>query len=272
MTDNLDQSSVSSTSRPNKFCNTCNIMLINNYICCHERCLLSCYLNDHPSTLLLDSGAQVFHYQHRNFPIVKIQHISSILDDCDTIRVQWGDDQDIPFEGWVDMKVKIGQNDRSAEINVPFLVTTQKIKNTILGFNAIKYLLQNKTDIETMVSILQAAFDNVDKSKMKSLVELIQQSESNCSRTPDVKVKGRNITIPAGKIMHVNCNSNVELLKKERAMIFQSKCVELPDGIQCADSVIMLKPGIKNYFKVPVINDSNHNITIMKNTVTANLE
>ena len=170
------------------------------------------------------------------------------------------------------MKVKIGQNDRSAEINVPFLVTTQKIKNTILGFNAIKYLLQNKTDIETMVSILQAAFDNVDKSKMKSLVELIQQSESNCSRTPDVKVKGRNITIPAGKIMHVNCNSNVELLKKERAMIFQSKCVELPDGIQCADSVIMLKPGIKNYFKVPVINDSNHNITIMKNTVIDNLE
>ena len=170
------------------------------------------------------------------------------------------------------MKVKIGQNDRSTEINVPFLVTTQKIKNTILGFNAIKYLLQNKTDIETMVSILQAAFDNVDKSKMKSLVELIQQSESNCSRTPDVKVKGRNITIPAGKIMHVNCNSNVELLKKERAMIFQSKCVELPNGIQCADSVIMLKPGIKNYFKVPVINDSNHNITIMKNTVIDNLE
>ena len=102
------------------------------------------------------------------------------------------------------MKVKIGQNDRSTEISVPFLVTTQKINNTILGFNAIKHLLQNKTDIETMVSILQTAFDNVDKSKTKSFAELIQQSESNCSRTPEVKVKGRNITIPAGKIMHVN--------------------------------------------------------------------
>ena len=102
------------------------------------------------------------------------------------------------------MKVKIGQNDRSTEISVPFLVTTQKINNTILGFNAIKHLLQNKTDIETMVSILQTAFDNVDKFKMKSFAELIQQSESNCSRTPEVKVKGRNITIPAGKIMHVN--------------------------------------------------------------------
>ena len=34
----------------------------------------------------------------------------------------------------------------------------------------------------------------------------------------------------------------------------------------------MLKPDIKNYFKVPVINDSNHNIAIMKNIVIVNLE
>ena len=241
-----------------------------------EQCLLSCYLNDKPSTLLLDSRAQVsiinIEEFVKNFPDVKIQHISSILDDCDSIRVQWGDDQNIPFEGWVDMKVKIGQHDRSTEINVPFLVTTQKINNTILGFNAIKHLLQSKTDIETMVSILQTAFDIVDKSKMKSFVELIQQSESNCSKAPEVKVKGKNITIPAGKIMHVNCKSNVGLLKKKRAMIFQSKCVELPEGIQCAGSVIMLKLGVENYFKVPVVNDSNHNITIIKNTVIGNLE
>ena len=70
-----------------------------------ERCLLNCYLSDQPSTLLLDSGAQasIINIEEfvKNFPDVKIQHISSILDDCDSIRVQWGDDQDIPFEGWV---------------------------------------------------------------------------------------------------------------------------------------------------------------------------
>ena len=57
---------------------------------------------------------------------MKIQHISSILDDCDTIRIQWGDDQDIPFEGWVDMKVKIGQNDRSTE---KWQINTENKKN-----------------------------------------------------------------------------------------------------------------------------------------------
>ena len=70
-----------------------------------ELCLLNCYLNDQPSTLLLNSGAQVsiinIEEFVKNFPDVKIQHISSILDDYDSIRVQWGDDQDIPFEGWV---------------------------------------------------------------------------------------------------------------------------------------------------------------------------
>ena len=89
-----------------------------------KRCLLNCYLNDQPSTLLLDSGAQVsiinIEEFAKNFPDVKIQHITSILDDCDTIRIQWGDNQDISFEGWVDMKVETGQNDRSTELNIPF--------------------------------------------------------------------------------------------------------------------------------------------------------
>ena len=89
-----------------------------------EWCLLNCHLNDQPSTLLLDSKVQVsiinIEEFAKNFPDVKIQYISLILDDCDTIRVQQGDEQDIAFEGWVNMKVKIGQNDRSTKFNVPF--------------------------------------------------------------------------------------------------------------------------------------------------------
>ena len=50
---------------------------------------------------------------------------------------------------------------------------------------------------------------------MKYFVELIKQSESNCSRALEVKVKRKNITILAGKIMHENCKSNVELVKKK---------------------------------------------------------
>ena len=66
-----------------------------------ERCHLNRYLNDQPSSLLLDSGAQVsiinIEEFAKNFPDFKIQHISLILDDCDTIRVQWEWRQGYPF-------------------------------------------------------------------------------------------------------------------------------------------------------------------------------
>lgn len=91
------------------------------------------------------------------------------------------------------MTVKIVLNDISTDIDVPFLVVTQKKGNTILRL------------IKTMVGIIQTAFDNIDKCKMKSFLELIQQNESNCSRFSEVKLKGINIAIPDGKIMYVNC-------------------------------------------------------------------
>ena len=55
--------------------------------------------------------------------------------------VKRGDKKDISFEECADMRVKIGQKDNSTEISVSFLVTTQKINCTVLGFNGIKYLL-----------------------------------------------------------------------------------------------------------------------------------
>ena len=94
-----------------------------------------------------------------------------------------------PFEGCADIRVKIGQNDRSTEINLPFLVITQKINNTISDFKTITHSLQKKTEIKTMVSILQKVFDNVDRSRMKYFVKVLQHSDSNCSRVPEVKVK-----------------------------------------------------------------------------------
>ena len=50
-------------------------------------------------------------------------------------------------------------------------------------------------------------------------------------------------------------------------MRFQQGEVELPEGLECTDSVIMLKAGAKNYFQFPVCNSSNHEIVLKKNTI-----
>ena len=50
-------------------------------------------------------------------------------------------------------------------------------------------------------------------------------------------------------------------------MIFNSSSEQTPKGLQCADTVVYLRKGIKNYFEVVLVNNSNHNIFLRKNAV-----
>ena len=109
-----------------------------------------------------------------------------------------------------------------AEVNVPFLVTTQKLNDTILGSNTIKHLVQNRNNTESIVSLFQTVFDEVGGDKMETFVELIKQSKVQDKET-EVKVKGKDVI-------------NVGLIEKQRAIKFQQRDVELPEGIHCADS------------------------------------
>ena len=69
------------------------------------------------------------------------------------------DEENIPIVGWVDMSVKIERDKKMAEVNVPLLVTTQKLNDIILGFNTIKSLVPNKNDTESIVILFQTIFD-----------------------------------------------------------------------------------------------------------------
>ena len=59
------------------------------------------------------------------------------------------------------------------EVNASFVVTTQKLNDTVLGFNSIKHLVQNRNDIESIVSLFQTVFDEFTRDKMETFVEVI---------------------------------------------------------------------------------------------------
>ena len=50
-------------------------------------------------------------------------------------------------------------------------------------------------------------------------------------------------------------------------MIFQQKETEHARGLDCTGSIIMMKKGVNNYFKVPVVNSSDHDIILKKNVI-----
>ena len=49
--------------------------------------------------------------------------------------------------------------------------------------------------------------------------------------------------------------------------MFKSSSEQTPEGLQCADTVVYLRKGIKNYFKIVLVNNSNHDIFLKKDTV-----
>ena len=63
--------------------------------------MIQCRLKKWEASVLLDTGAQVSivseDYMQQNHADAEMKHISHILDEPDSMTVQWGNQADIPF-------------------------------------------------------------------------------------------------------------------------------------------------------------------------------
>ena len=92
--------------------------------------------------MLMDIGAKVPLIENRVVEerFRKIKPLEDLLDHGDNLRVQWGNSHDILFK--VFSMISYGEHQSLLKLNVLFLVTTERLNQTILGFSAIKILAQ----------------------------------------------------------------------------------------------------------------------------------
>ena len=238
-----------------------------------ESCLINCQLNGQVTSLLLDTGAQVsiidiegLKNYHSN---TVVRSLDEILDDCDSFRVQWGNTADIPITGWGDMIVTIGEESNWGSVHVPFLVTTEKLQQPILGFNAIEVIMDAQKNTEALVKRFSMLFKSSNTDNVKQFVHLIQPSDDKQAL---VRVRGKNVIIPAGRIVQVPSKADVGFVKVKRAILFQPGEIRVPEGLQYAEAAVILKSSTNNYFKIPVVNDSSKDVILHKNTQLVYLE
>ena len=148
----------------------------------------------------------------------------------------------------------IREGEDKCHLDVPFLITKDQIRNPILGFNAVKHIPQT-TDDKLLIKLFQTSFDQTDMNRIGVFVTLLQTPDSV---EATVKVKLKNTVVPAGCIVEVLCKANIGNLSQTQPMIFEQEETELAEGLDCTDSIIMMKKGVNNYFKVPVVNSSDH--------------
>ena len=232
-----------------------------------EKCFIKVLINNKLSSVLLNTGAQVSvisdKFLRENFPHVDEYPVNELLDEPGSLRVQWGNQTEIPFSKYTVVNLCIGEGEDKCHLDVPFLITTDQISNAILEFNVIKHIVQT-TDDKLLIKLFQTSFDQTDANRVQAFANLPQTLDSV---ETTVKVKGKNIVVPAGCIVEVPCKANIGNLSQTQAMIFQQQETELGERLDCTDSIIMMKKGVNNYSKVPVVNSSDHDIILKKNMI-----
>ena len=55
-------------------------------------------------------------------------------------------------------------------------------------------------------------------------------------------------------------------------MLFGTEEIELPEGLETADTIVSVKSGMNHHLKIHVINDSKHDIFLPKNTIIGRIQ
>ena len=176
-----------------------------------------------------------------NFPHVDEYPVNELLDEPDSLRIQWGNQTDIPFSKYTIVNLCLGEGEDKCLLDFPFLITTEQISNPIVGFNAIKHIAQT-TDDKLLTKLFQNSFDQTDANRIPSFVNLLQMPDSV---EATVTVKGKNTAVPADCIVEALCRVNIGNLSQTQPMFFQQEDfpTELAEGLDCTDSIVMMKKG-----------------------------
>lgn len=110
-----------------------------------------------------------------------------------------------------------------------------------MGFNAIKAIIDAQKSTDTLVKMFSTLFKSVNTDNVKKFVHLIQETSND--KQALVRVKDKNVIIPAERIVEVPWKADVGFVKVKKAMLFQPREIDVPEGLQYAETVatIILK-------------------------------
>ena len=230
-----------------------------------ERCLISCLFNNIETQVLLDTGAQVSimskDWYNKKHPHTPMRNINELLDDQDSLQIQWGNGNTIPYVGWCNVDIQL--DTAGSKIQVPFVITSETLQEPIVGYNAIK-LLVSQDDATRLVRALKDT-PGTCQSSMAALVSTLKEADI---MDVEAKVRGKDLTLPAGRIVSVPCKARIGHLCTRQPFLFERGEVStsLPEGVETVESVVTIKPGTNNYFNIMVINNTGHDVVLRKNT------
>ena len=103
-----------------------------------KRCLMKCVIENVPTEVLWDMGAQVSIASHewvtRNFPDIMVNPVEDLMENNLDLKAANG--LPIPYKGFVRFQLLNSQNGQ--EVLLPLLVATDCLDHPIIGYTLLK--------------------------------------------------------------------------------------------------------------------------------------
>lgn len=245
-----------------------------------KKCMVDCFFEGVATQGLWDTGSQVTiindSWRRSCFPHIRLRNLEELLSEDETLVGKAANQTPIPFAGWAELRFKLGSSAGSQpELLVPVLVSSEAgvAQPPIIGYNVIEQLVKKGMAQQPDVTpaVVRDAL-SIDCKRANVLIQLVQGGEQT-DREGVVKVGRQSMVIPAGQTKEVKCSVRTGPLPTRQEVLFEPEGIpEWPEGVNITETVICLKKGNWSRVSIPVMNNSNHNITLAPCTVLGHLQ
>ena len=234
-----------------------------------QRPVVNIFLDNKGVNGLWDTGAMVSvinnDFLGENFPDVVVRSIEEFVGKKN-FNVTVANQGALNIKGIAILKFGVSEDGELFEI--PFLVTGDRLANTIIGYNTIEYLATNFRDQLDLLKELPKVIDSLSDENAENIVNLLQKGSEIRELNKEAKLAKTAVIYP-GCVDKVRCKvKDLELNSiHNKVILFQSLeelCVE--NELVVFDSPHVLK-NRKKYVDVCVYNPTNEKIVIDKGTV-----
>ena len=234
-----------------------------------RRCIVHCKIGGIEVKSLWDTGSQVslisLAWLTRHFKDFKIKSIKDLLGDEIDLEAVGG--KRIPYVGYVLLTFTMG----NANLDVPFLVTSEKILQPILGFNIISSLAKaDDLSARAMTDDFRKSFKDIDDEKIKALVSFLETQEPR--RLATVTTYKQGAIIRKNSEISIPCKVQGCTVDRRLPVVFEpNPDFSLDEGLVVNEAVLTLKAGPTPRVFITITNNCNYDILLPGKTCLGEL-
>lgn len=214
-------------------------------------------------------------WKSNNLPDSKILPISDLLSDDEMLNLRAANGSEIPFEGWVEVKLSLydpkTKTSGSDEILVPVLVSKDIAQRPIIGFNAIEEIMRDREDQvqpSDRLTLLRNSL-RLGTGKAEALLNLIQGT-TNEDDAYTVKTGRTSVVVSGGETKCISCSVKTDLKANTEVLFDPVENLSLDEKLKITCQLVNLSRSSR--VNIYVRNTTHHDISIPARTVIGSIQ